>query len=84
MVNKVGQNRNMSQYSIYAAKTNFSKLVQKALRGEKVIIANRDKPILQLVPIEKPEPKHLIGLLKGKVKITDDFDEPLEDFEDYT
>jgi Protein of unknown function (DUF2281) len=36
-----------------------------------------------LAAIEKPKKRGAWGILKGKTKIADDFDEPLEDFKDY-
>lgn len=38
--------------NIHEAKTRFSQLVEKALRGEEVIISKHGKPLLRLVPIE--------------------------------
>lgn len=67
--------------TIHEAKTNLSKLIQKALAGEEVIIANRNKPVVKLVAIEEEEkPKRGIGIGKhlGLV-IPDDIDKPLPD-----
>jgi hypothetical protein len=36
-----------------------------------------------LAAIEKPAKRGGFGIWKGKIKIADDFDEPLEDFKDY-
>lgn len=74
----------MIQASIHEAKTNLSKLIQKALAGEEVIIANAGKPVVKLVPIE-PLAKKLrhFGGWEGTIWMADDFDAPLEDFKDY-
>lgn len=45
----------MAAYNIYEAKTQFSSLVEKAISGEEVLIAKAGKPLLRLVPLEKPE-----------------------------
>ncbi len=74
----------MSKVSVWKAKTNLSKLIQDVLNGEEVIIANRDKPLVKLVPVENKERKSLLGLFQGKIWISKDFQEIPEGFEDYT
>ena len=37
------------------AKTQLSKLVEAALRGEEVVIANRGKPVVKLVRADEPK-----------------------------
>ena len=74
----------MTTASIHEAKTNLSKLIQKALAGEEVIIANAGKPVVKLVPVEQPEKKiRQFGGWEGQVRMADDFDAPLDDFKDY-
>ena len=64
----------MDVVSIQKAKTNLSKLIQKVLDGEDVIISKNGEPLVRLVPFrEKKERKP--GAWKGKVWIADDFDE---------
>jgi prevent-host-death family protein len=74
----------MSKISMWQAKTNLSKLIQDALNGEEVIISNRDKPLVRLVPVEEHNPKSLLGLFQGKFWMSKDFDATPECFEDYT
>ena len=73
----------MVQSNIHEAKTNLSKLIKKAINGEKVIIAKGNKPLVKIVNINKSKAKRKLGTAKGKVKITKDFDAPLKDFKDY-
>ena len=73
----------MLQVNVHYAKTNLSKLIQKVVEGEDVVIARGNKPIVKLVLIDKFKPKRRLGTAKGKIKISDDFDEPLEDFKEY-
>jgi prevent-host-death family protein len=62
--------------NIHEAKTQFSKLVESAMNGEEITIAKSGKPVAKLVPIIK-KTKRPLGVLKGKIKIADDFDAPL-------
>ena len=67
----------MSTVNIYDAKTQLSKLVERAAAGEDVIIARSGKPIARLTQLETTQHKIRFGLLKSKVKVAKDFDAPL-------
>jgi prevent-host-death family protein len=68
--------------NMYQAKTHLSRLVDKALEGEDVVISRAGKPLVRLVPYEElPEPLKF-GLLKGRIQIADDFNELSPDIED--
>jgi prevent-host-death family protein len=41
----------MSIFTIHQAKTNLSRLIQKASEGEEVIIARGSKPVARVVPV---------------------------------
>ena len=74
----------MTQATIHQAKTHLSKLIRKALDGEEVIIAKRDKPLVRVEAVRSKTPKRKIGWGKGLVTyIAPDFDEPLEDLAEY-
>ena len=74
----------MTQATIHQAKTHLSKLIRKALDGEEVIIANRDKPLVRLEAVHSKKSKRKIGWGKGLVTYSaPDFDEPLEDLAEY-
>ena len=73
----------MHQINIHEAKTNLSKLIQEALNGEEVIIAKGNKPVVKLVPLQQQKVTRKLGLAKGKITMTDDFDAPLDDFSAY-
>lgn len=63
--------------NIHAAKTHFSKLVRKVEAGEEVTISRAGVPIARLVAV-KPEVKDRpLGIGKGSVWISDDFDAPM-------
>jgi prevent-host-death family protein len=67
------------QVNIYEAKTKFSKLINRAIAGEEIIIAKSGKPVAKLVPIETALKDRIPGSAKGKITITEDFDAPLPD-----
>ena len=52
------------QVTIHAAKTHLSKLIQAALAGEEVIIANGGKPVVELVPL--PGGRYQYGRSRGQ------------------
>lgn len=47
--------------------------------GAEIIIAKAGKPMARLSPIAAPIRKKHLGLLKGKIKVPDDFNAPLDD-----
>jgi prevent-host-death family protein len=64
------------QVTIEKAKKQLSRLIEAALAGEEVIIANGGKPMVRLSPI--PERKFQFGLLAGKLGDGPDFFEPTD------
>ena len=72
----------MPTYTVHDAKTNLSKLIERAEAGEEVIIARRDTPAVKLVPVErKVTVKRKFGAYKGLATVTDAFFEPLPEEE---
>jgi len=70
--------------SIHEAKTHLSRLIQQALDGEEIIIANRNEPMVRLEVVRKKRPARRFGGLKSLVlEMGPSFDEPCEDFVDY-
>lgn len=66
----------MLTVNIHDAKTNLSKLIEKAVRGESFIIAKAGKPLVKVVAIAQAEgPKPRIGFMKGRLSVPDHFDE---------
>jgi prevent-host-death family protein len=53
------------QVNMLEAKSQLSKLVEAALRGEEVVIANRGKPVVKLVKAEAPKIKRVAGAWEG-------------------
>ena len=69
----------MKPVNIYEAKTRLSQLVDRAAAGTDVIISRSGRPVARLTALEKPGTGIRYGVLKGKVRVTDDFDAPLPD-----
>lgn len=63
--------------NIYDAKTRLSQLVDRAARGEEVIIARAGRPLARLVPFAAPAKQRKPGRLKGRVRVSRDFGSPL-------
>jgi prevent-host-death family protein len=67
----------METVNIHQAKTQLSKLVERAAAGEEIVIAKAGKPIARLVPLAVTAAPRRPGLLKGKLRIARNFDDPL-------
>lgn len=67
----------MTTISVYEARANLSKLIERALAGEEVVITRRGKPVVRLVPTEETRPPRQPGRLKGKYEVPESFFEPL-------
>ncbi len=73
----------MQFINIHDAKTNLSKyLSQLQASSETIVICKNGEPIAQLTAYQKPN-KRILGLWKGKVKISSDFDELPDKFRSY-
>ena len=71
----------MAQFTVHQAKTQLSKLIAAAERGEEVVIARRDKPAVRLVVANDLKPPRVFGSMKGLIDIGPEFFEPLPDDE---
>lgn len=67
--------------NISEAKASLSKLVEKALRGEEVIIGKAGKPVVKLIPYDlETSPRQLgVGNWRGHIWIAEDFDDLPDD-----
>ena len=68
---------------MHEAKSTLSQLVKRAEAGEDVVIARNGKPVVRLTRIQGEKPKLPWGALRGKMRMMDNFDEPLEAMKDY-
>jgi prevent-host-death family protein len=73
----------MHQVSLEEAKIQLHDLIDAAVGGEEIIIAKDSQHLVKLVPVATTRPHPQFGSAKGLIIMSDDFDEPLEDFEEY-
>lgn len=71
----------MTTYNIHEAKTHFSKLLERAINGEEVVIAKAGKPVARILPVMPVVASRKPGNDAGKIIIAPDFDDPLEEFD---
>jgi len=67
----------MTVVDIYDAKARLSKLIEEAAAGKDVVIARGGKPVARLTRLCSPKRKLRFGVLKGKIKVSADFDATL-------
>lgn len=72
------------QFNMHDAKTRLSELVAAAESGEDVVIARGGTPAVRLVAVSPAFRAVRLGVLRGEIELSDDFDMPLPDFADYT
>jgi prevent-host-death family protein len=65
--------------NIHEAKTHLSRLMNRALAGEEIIIAKSGTPLLKLVPLNNTKKSRVPGLSRGEIQVADDFADPLPD-----
>ncbi|MEA2240233.1 MAG: hypothetical protein QOC81_4957 [Thermoanaerobaculia bacterium] len=65
--------------NIYDAKTRLSQLVDRASRGEDVIIARAGRPLARLVAFRPKQAVRKPGRMRGAIRVGRDFDVPLPD-----
>lgn len=60
--------------NMHEAKTSLSRLVERALAGEEIVIARKGEPLVKLVPVLKERKRRVPGRYKGKIWIGPDFE----------
>ncbi len=63
--------------NMHDAKTHLSRLAERAANGEEIVIARNGRPLARLVALKTARKPRKLGLWKGQVQVSDDFDEPL-------
>ena len=69
------------KFNVHEAKTNLSRLIEKALMGEEVMIAKAGRPVVKLVRISTAHSKKALGSAEGQIKFSAGWDAPLTDRE---
>jgi prevent-host-death family protein len=66
----------MQTFNIHEAKTQLSRLVDKAAKGEPFVIAKAGKPLVKVVALNAPEPQQVkrLGFMAGQITVPEDFD----------
>jgi prevent-host-death family protein len=62
--------------NIHEAKTHLSRLIERAAKGESIVIAKAGKPMVKVVPIDAPDVAvaRRLGFMSGQISTPDDFD----------
>jgi len=60
--------------NIHQAKTHLSRLIEDVASGNEVLIAKGGRPMARLVPLGRDDTPRRPGLLKGKLRISEEFD----------
>jgi len=68
----------MNTVNIHEAKTQLSRLVDRAARGESFVIAKAGKPLVKVSALDAPMEPRRLGFLKGEIEVPDDFDRMAE------
>ncbi len=61
----------------------LSDLIEAAVKGEEAVIMKNDQPVVKLVPVSQVIPRPQFGNVKGLITMSEDFNEPIDDFRDY-
>ncbi len=64
----------MITVNIHEAKTQLSKLVDQAVRGEAFVIAKAGKPLVKVAGLDAPTAPRRVGFLEGEIVVPRDFD----------
>ena len=67
--------------NVHEAKTHLSRLLERVIGGEQVVIAKAGKPVAILSQIAPIPAQRVPGIDKGLIKISADFDAPLPEFD---
>ena len=72
----------MSHIDLEQAKSRLEELIERVAHGEEVVITKSDQPVARLSAVVGTRQRQF-GSVKGEIWMSDDFDEPLEDFREY-
>ena len=64
----------MVTVNIHEAKTQLSKLVDRAAKGEPFVIAKAGKPLVRVAALGAPAKRNRLGFMEGEIDVPEDFD----------
>jgi prevent-host-death family protein len=64
----------MITVNMHEAKSQLSKLVDRAVKGEWFVIAKAGKPLVKVTALDAPATPQRLGFLAGEIAVPDDFD----------
>ena len=66
----------MPTVNIHEAKTQLSRLIERAVAGESFVIAKAGKPLVTVVRLDAPIGSHVrrLGFMRGEFSVPEDFD----------
>jgi prevent-host-death family protein len=66
----------MKTVNIHEAKTQLSKLIEEASKGEAFVIAKAGKPVVKVIALGAPTGAQVrrLGFMAGQISVPDDFD----------
>lgn len=67
--------------TVTEAKTQLSKLIERAQDGEEIVIRRGKRPVAKLIRYEEETSPRQLGSLSGRISIAEDFDAPDEEIE---
>ena len=73
----------MQQINLAEALKDMPYSIEAAIQGEEIVITKDERPVVKLIPVSPDKKRLQFGSAKDLITISDDFDEPLEDFKDY-
>lgn len=63
----------MITVNIHEAKTQLSKLVDQAVKGEPFVIAKAGKPLVKVAALDAPSSPQRLGFMTGEIAVPKDF-----------
>ncbi|MGZ5445665.1 MAG: type II toxin-antitoxin system Phd/YefM family antitoxin [Thermoanaerobaculia bacterium] len=64
----------MVTVNIHEAKTQLSRLIDRAAKGEPFVIAKAGRPLVKVTAVDAPAAPQRLGFLAGEIAVPDDFD----------
>ena len=74
----------MYEIALQDAGVKFAEIIDNVAHGDEVRIRRNDGKVFKIILEIEPTPFPKFGSARGLIEIADDFDEPLEDFQEYT